>query len=248
MLVRMPRQAPLRRRRPRSLSRDRILAAAIAVADAEGIGAVTMRRVAQALGVEAMSLYNHVPGKDALLDGMIDALVDELGVPADTEDWKASIHDRARSGRAMVRRHPWAPALFAARPRVRLPLMIFLDGVMGTLLGAGFSPQLAHTALHVLDSRILGFTRDLFDPAGQPAPDAAFLEALGSGTMPHAARIVAEATHDEEAEFAFALDLILDGLEQARERERAAPDASPDAKTPAPGSPGGRLAGGSPGR
>lgn len=246
----MARQAAPRRRRPRSLNRDRILDAAVAVADAEGLDAVTMRRVAQALGVEAMSLYNHVPGKDALLDGMIDRLVTELGAPAAGADWKAWIRERARSGRAMVRRHPWAPALLAARPRVRLPLMRYLDGVTGALLGAGFSPQLAHTAIHVLDSRVLGFTRDLFDPAGQPAPDPAMLEALATGTLPHAARIVAEATHDEEAEFAFALDLILDGLEQARDREQVGPEASvpPDAKTPAPGSPGGRLAGGAPGR
>lgn len=209
-------------RQPRSsrvpLSRERILRAALDVADAEGLGAVTMRRVGQELGVEAMSLYNHVGGKDELLDGMADLLIGEIETPPADVGWKEAIRRRAWSGRALVRRHPWAPALLVLRSKVRLPLFSYLDGVTGTLLGAGFSPQLAHTAIHVLDSRVLGFTRELFDPAAQEPPDPAILQALAAGTHPHARRIVDEATHDDDAEFAFGLDLILDGLEGARDR------------------------------
>jgi AcrR family transcriptional regulator len=205
-------------RRPRAgrdpLSRERVLRAGIDVADAEGLGAVTMRRVGHVLGVEAMSLYNHVGGKDELLDGMADLLVDEIETPPADVEWKEAIRRCAWSGRAVVRRHPWAPALLASRRRVRLPMVTYLDGVTGCLLAAGFSPQLAHTAVHVLDSRVLGFTRDLFDPGEQGAPDPAILEALSTGTLPHARRVMDEADHDDDAEFAFGLDLILDGLER----------------------------------
>jgi AcrR family transcriptional regulator len=210
---------PRSRREP--LTRERVLCAAAAVADAEGLGAVTMRRVGQALGVEAMSLYNHVAGKDALLDGMADLLVGEIETPPADVEWKEAIRRRAWSGRAAVRRHPWAPALFAARPRVRVPLVTYLDGVTGVLMRAGFSAQLAHTAIHVLDSRVLGFTRDLFDPEAQGVPDPALLEALTGGALPYSQRVMAEAVHDDDAEFAFGLDLILDGLERARDRERS---------------------------
>lgn len=207
-------------RQPRAhrepLSRDRVLRAGIAVADAEGLDAVTMRRVGQELGVEAMSLYNHVGGKDEVLDGMIDLLVAEIESPPPGTGWKDAIRRRAWSGRELVRRHPWAPGLLMSRPQVRLPMFEYLDGVTGSLLEAGFSPQLAHTALHVLDSRVLGFTRDLFDPESQGPVDAAVLEALRAGTYPNAGRIMAEAVHDDDEEFSFALDLILDGLARAR--------------------------------
>lgn len=210
--------------RPRAgrdpLSRERVLHAAIGVADADGLDAVTMRRVGHALGVEAMSLYNHVGGKDELLDGMADLLVGEIEAPSPDVEWKDGIRRRAWSGRAVVRRHSWAPALLASRPRVRLPMVTYLDGVTGCLLAAGFSPQLAHTAVHVLDSRVLGFTRDLFDPEAQGDLDPAMIEAMAAGILPYAQRLMDEAVHDDDAEFAFGLDLILDGLERARDRER----------------------------
>jgi AcrR family transcriptional regulator len=178
-----------------------------------------MRRVGQALGVEAMSLYNHVGGKDELLDGMVDLLVAEIESPPPGTPWKDAIRRRAWSGRTLLRRHPWAPGLFMSRPQVRLPMVAYLDGVTGELMGAGFSPQLAHTALHVLDSRVLGFTRELFDPEAQGPVDAAVVEALTEGRYPHAGRIMDEAVHDDDAEFAFGLDLILDGLERARDEQ-----------------------------
>jgi len=212
--------------RPRAgrdpLSRERVLRAAMDVADAKGLDAVTMRRVGQALGVEAMSLYNHVAGKDALLDGMADLLVGEIETPPADVEWKEAMRRRAWSGRAAVRRHPWAPALLASRPRVRLTMVAYLDGVTGCLMRAGFSAQVAHTAIHVLDSRVLGFTRDLFDPEAQGLPDPAILEAFAAGALPYAERVMEEAVHDDDAEFAFGLDLILEGLERARDRESGA--------------------------
>ena len=216
----MPRQ-PSGHREP--LSRERILRAAIDLADRDGLDAVTMRRVGQALGVEAMSLYNHVPGKQELLDGMVDALVEEIEIPPAATEWKEAIQSRALSGRTLVRRHPWAPALMTTRPAVRVPMATYLDRVLTVLLDAGFSPQLAHTALHVLDSRVLGFTRDLFDPGTQEPMDPAIVASLRS-THPGMTRILEEATHDDDAEFAFALDLILDGLERARDADREASD------------------------
>jgi hypothetical protein len=150
---------------------------------------------------------------------MLDLLVAQIESPPPGTGWKEAIRRRAWSGRRLVRRHQWAPGLFTSRPRVRLPMFTYLEGVTASLVEAGFSPQLAHTALHVLDSRVLGFTRDLFDPGAQLPPDPGILEALAAGTHPHAARIMEEAVHDDDAEFAFALDLILDGLERARDRE-----------------------------
>jgi AcrR family transcriptional regulator len=209
----MPRQ-PANRREP--LSRARILRAAAAVADEDGLDAITMRRVGQALGVEAMSLYNHVANKDEVLDGLVDLLVAEIEIPPAGTEWKEAIRRRSWSGRALVRRHRWAPQLLTRRRTVRLPMATFLDGVLTVLLDAGFSAQLAHTALHVLDSRVLGFTRELFDPNEQVPMDPAVLASLAP-THPGMTRIMEEATHDDDEEFAFALDLILDGLERARD-------------------------------
>jgi AcrR family transcriptional regulator len=198
------------------LSRERVLWAAIGVADADGLDAVTMRRVGQALGVEAMSLYNHVPGKAALLDGVADLLIAEIeGAPAGTE-WKAAIRTQALGARAILRLHPWAEELFARQVGISLTLMRYLEDVTGHLLDGGLSSQLAHTAMHVLGSRILGFSRDIFDPEARQFP-AAIEAAIFRGDFPYAARIIAEATHDPDVEFAFGLDLILDGLERARD-------------------------------
>jgi AcrR family transcriptional regulator len=200
------------------LTRERILRAAIDVADADGLDGVTMRRVGQALGVEAMALYNHVPGKAALLDGMADMLIARIeAAPAGTE-WKAAIRMQALSARAILRRHPWAEGLFARQVGISLTLMRYLEDITGHLLDGGLSSQLTHTAVHVLGSRILGFGRDIFDPEARQFP-AAIETALFRGDYPYAARIIAEATHDPDVEFAFGLDLILDGLERARDLE-----------------------------
>ncbi len=197
------------------LNHERVLRAAIGVADADGLDAVTMRRVGQALGVGPMALYNHVSGKNALLDGIADMLIAEIESAPPGTPWKGAIRARALSARVILRRHPWAEELFARQMGISLSLMRYLDSIAGHLLAGGLSPQLAHTAIHVLGSRILGFSRDIFDPESRQAPAAVEL-ALIRGDYPSAARIVAGATHDPDIEFAFGLDLVLEGLERAR--------------------------------
>ncbi|HEY6960192.1 MAG TPA: TetR/AcrR family transcriptional regulator [Candidatus Limnocylindria bacterium] len=207
-------KGPRRTREP--LDRHRVAHAALKIADREGLGAVTMRRVGDELGVEAMSLYHHFRGKEELVAAMSDLLIDEIDVPPPTDDWKADIRARALAARAMRRRHPWAPALLGAGPRVGAALFRYLDGIVAILRGAGFSRQLTHHAMHVLDSRLLGFTRDLLDPAEMSLrmPKS---ETVVPFELPAMAEAFVGVKHDEEREFAFALDLILHGLERARD-------------------------------
>ncbi len=147
-----------------------------------------------------------------------DAVIAEIeAAPAGTE-WKAAIRMQALSARAILLRHPWAEELFARQVGVSVTLMRYLEDIAGHLLGGGLSSQLAHTTVHVLGSRILGFSRDIFDPEARRFP-VAIETALLQGEYPHSARIIAEATHDPDVEFAFGLDLILDGLERARDVE-----------------------------
>ena len=208
--------AKARRRLRQPLDRDAVARAALRVADREGLDAVTMRRVGEELGVEAMSIYHHMRGKDELLAAMTDLLVAEIEIPPPTDDWKADIRSRAVAARAMRRRHPWAPALLGTGPRIGAVLLRYLDGIVATLRRAGFSRQLTHHAMHVLDSRLLGFTRDLLDPAGMSdrMPKS---EPIVPFELPAMGEAFTGVKHDEEREFAFALDLILDGLERARD-------------------------------
>jgi AcrR family transcriptional regulator len=216
------------------LSRDRVLAAAMQIADGEGLRAVTMRRVAADLGVEAMSLYHHVPGKDALLDGLVDAIVAEIGAaidgaPAD-RDWQAALRQRCLSARDVMERHPWAPGLVGSRTTIPVALYAYYEEILATLVGGGFSYHLAHRALHALGSMALGFAQELFSPAsagGTFDEDAAEAElAQMAEVMPHLTAMVAAELHDHaedplgwcdsRAEFEFTLDLLLDGLARAR--------------------------------
>ena len=212
----MPTQAGRRRRAP--LTRDRVLRAAIELADENGLEALTMRRLARRVGVEAMSLYNHVAGKDDILDGVVDLLVGGIEVPPDDVDWRTAIRDRALAARRMARAHPWAVRLIAARSPASRGIIRYLDGVVGAFRRAGFPNQLIHDALHLISSRALGFTQDVFDPNGIPPDAVAVFEAeMRSGGYPHIVAALAGVTHDDDAEFAFGLDLILDGLERVRD-------------------------------
>jgi AcrR family transcriptional regulator len=219
------------------LSRERVLAAAMAVADAEGLAAVTMRRVAAELGVEAMSLYHHVPSKEALLDGLVEALVAEISesAPARTpgEDWRTALRDRCLSARSVVLRHRWAPELIGSRTQVPAGVIAEFETVLAIMVEGGLSYHLAHRGLHALGSMILGFTQELFAvPAGEANPGAeveAELAAMAE-VFPHLTAMVAAEVHDNDedplgwcdsdAEFEFTLGLILDGL--ARHQEQGA--------------------------
>lgn len=223
-------------RRParKSLSRERVLTAAMRLADSEGLGAVTMRHLASSLGVEAMSLYYHLPGKEGLLDGLVEAVVAEVGAEIERldagEDWRAELRGRCLAAREVMLRHPWAPGLIGSRPAIPVSLYGYFDEVLATLIRGGFSYHLGHRALHALGSMVLGFAQELFSPAtaGGTVDTAAAEEDLAAmaGALPHLTAMVTAELHDADdpvlgwcdsrAEFEFTLDLLLDGLDRAR--------------------------------
>jgi AcrR family transcriptional regulator len=212
-------------RRRATLTRERVLRTAVRLADRDGIDAVSMRRVGQTLGVEAMSLYTHVRDKDDLLGGMADLVVGEVPLPAEPRpDWKAGLRTTILGARAALARHPWAPRLLESRREPGPATLAYLDAVVGILRDGGFSVELTHHALHAFGSRMLGFGQDLFDDgsAFDPEAAAAVAQAL-EPNHPHLAEIARTASHegglggcDDDLEFRFALDLLLDGLERQR--------------------------------
>ena len=139
------------------LSRERVLLAAVAFADESGIAALSMRKLGEALGVEAMSLYNHVANKDQLLDGMVDLVFGEIDLPAGGADWKTAMRERAESARQALRRHPWAIALMSTRTSPGPATLRHHDAVIGSLRAGGFSIPMAAHAFSALDSYIYGF-------------------------------------------------------------------------------------------
>ncbi|MBM6406146.1 TetR/AcrR family transcriptional regulator [Phycicoccus sp. CSK15P-2] len=212
------------------LSRARVLQAGVAIADEQGLPAVTMRGVADRLECEAMSLYHHVSDKRALLSGMVEVVADEvldaaLAVP-DSADWRAAVRGRCLAARRVALRHPWAPAVVATETAAPPALMPLYEQLVGTLVGAGFTYDLAHRAIHALGSRVLGFSTELFDAGPEPTepPSPEMLEQIREAT-PHLARLAGMDLHDREgaigecdtqAEFEFVLDLVLEGLERLR--------------------------------
>jgi AcrR family transcriptional regulator len=209
------------------LNRERVLRAAILLADEDGIDALTMRELGVRLGVEAMSLYNHVANKDDILDGMIDLVVGEIELPADAADWKQAMRARATSAQKVFARHPWASPLIDSRESSGPARLRYFDWVVGTLRRAGFSLEMSARAFSVLDSYIYGFGRQSInvtvDPDVGPEQLAeAFLQAIPADDYPYLREMVVDhamtAGYDEDADFAFGLDLILDGLERLLER------------------------------
>ena len=217
------------------LSRERVLRAAVKVADSGGIESLTMRRLAEDLGAEAMSLYYHVANKEDVLDGVVDViareindLVDRIEAPSTGPEWKTAVRRRILSARQVLLRHPWAPGLLETRASTSQAILRYFDGLLGLLREGGFSYDLAHHALHVLGSRALGFSQELFEP-GDAAGDeeaAAALESV-AGQFPYLTGMMMEIAHDDpdstlgwcddQTEFEFALDLILDGLDRIRQ-------------------------------
>ena len=206
------------------LSRDRVLRAAAAFADQNGIEALSMRKLARAVGVEAMSLYNHVASKDDLLDGMIDLVFAEIELPSAAEGWKKAMRQRAMSVRAVLARHRWAIGLMESRTSPGPATLRHHDAVLGCLREAGFSLELAAHAYSALDSYIYGFTlqeRGLpFDTPQQSAALAqVMLARFPAGQYPHLAEFmfghVLQPGYDYGNEYEYGLDLILDSLERA---------------------------------
>jgi len=218
MRIAEPGKAGAERRTP--LTRERVVAAGIELADRDGIESISMRKLAQELGVEAMSLYTHVRNKDDLLDGMVDAVIGEIPTGADGADWKTSLRRTALAARAVMLDHPWAPRPIVSRTAPGPATMTYINTVLGILRTGGFTVDQTHHALHILGSRLLGFTQELFDDTGDTDPDAAaqLAAALGA-TLPYVAEMAVAATHDgtlgpcdDDVEFEFALDFMLDGL------------------------------------
>jgi AcrR family transcriptional regulator len=208
------------------LNRDRVLRAAIALADTGGIESLTMRRLGEELGVEAMSLYNHVANKDDLLNGMIDAVFSEIDLPSGAADWKTAMRERAVSARQALSRHPWAIGLMESRTSPGPATLRHHDTVIGSLREAGFSIEMAAHAYSVLDSYIYGFALQEanlpFDTAeGIAKVVETILAQLSADEYPHLTEMAVEHVlqpgYDYGNEYEFGLDLILDGLERTRD-------------------------------
>ena len=219
-----------------SLSRERVLRAAVKVADERGIEALTMRRLAEELGAEAMSLYYHVTNKEDVLDGVVEVIATEINnvvgqidLPAKGADWKKAVRQRILSARGVFLRHPWAPRVFETRTNTSPAVLQYHDALIGLMRDGGFSYDLIHHALHALGSRALGFTQELFDPGdGAGGAEAAAAMQSMAEQLPHLVGMLMEVAHDDpdstlgwcddQTEFEFGLDLILDGLDRMRER------------------------------
>lgn len=214
------------RPRPR-LSAGRIIEAAVAIADAEGLEAVSMRRVASELGAKAMSLYNHLAGRDAIVDGMVDAVVAEVYLPDVHGQWRIEMRDRARSAHQMLLRHRWAALAILPRINVGPAMLRYIDATLGCLMEAGFSPAAADHAWNAMDNHIYGFTlQELTFPVDAPdyaAAAADYIDHISAETYPFMnllSRMVAEGSHSGVSDFEFGLDLIIDGLAQRIEQTK----------------------------
>jgi AcrR family transcriptional regulator len=213
-------EADGRKRAP--LSRERVLRGAIAVADRGGIEALTIRSLAQEMGVKPMSLYHHVANKEAILDGMVDVVFGEIDLPPAGADWRSAIRRRASSARAVLRRHPWATPFMESRSSPGTATLRHHDPVIGAFRRAGFSVELAAHACSLVDSYVYGFALEEaalpFDPTTVADAAQAMLAQFPAAEYPYLAELTAEHVlkpgYDYGDEFEYGLDLILDGLER----------------------------------
>ncbi|MFJ5699670.1 TetR/AcrR family transcriptional regulator C-terminal domain-containing protein [Arthrobacter sp. NPDC093139] len=225
----MIQQREVTRRAP--LNRGRVLTAAVALADDAGIESLSMRRLAQELGVVPMALYKHVANKEELLDGMVEAIIGEIDPPAGGADWKNAVRLQVLSARRALLRHPWARPVLESRTNKTPAVLDYMDSFVGMFLAGGFSADLTHHVMHALGSRIWGFTQELFDhPNGRtveadvPEEARAAMFRQMAARYPNIAAIATTAAHDEgsvvgtgcddQFEFEFALDLLLEGFER----------------------------------
>ena len=220
------------------LNKVRVLQAAVSLADEIGIEALSMRRLAQELGVVPMALYKHLANKEDLLDGMVEIIVGEIDPPVVDAGWKTAVRLRVLSARQSLQRHPWARQVLESRTKKTPAVLDYMDSFIGMFLAGGFTVDLTHHVMHALGGRMWGFTQELFDddragphveaPA-EPAPDvqAAMFEEM-SKRYPNILQVAMVGTHDEgsavghgcddQFEFEFALDLHLDGFERLHEQ------------------------------
>ncbi len=211
-----------------------MLRAAVQLADSGGISAVTMRRLAEELGAEAMSLYHHVANKEQVLDGVVDVIGAEINeaaarvtLPSRGDDWKKAARVHILAAREVLLRHPWAPGVIESRKNASPAVLLHMDALVGIMRDGGFSNDLCHHAMHALGSRALGFSQELFDPGGGPTtgePDPVMVAM--AARLPHLVGMLSEVAHDDpestigwcddQTEFEFGLDIVLDGLDRLR--------------------------------
>lgn len=208
------------------LNRERVLAAAVALADTAGIDGLSMRNLANELGVVPMALYNHVANKEELLDGMVEVIVGEIDPVHPDADWKTAIRARVLSSRAALLRHRWAAQVIESRTTAPPVVLDYMDSLIGIFRAGGFSVDLTHHVMHALGSRMWGFTQEVFPtpkPPEDPAEQAAMFQRFAE-RYPHIIEMAAAQFHDtgsavgrgcdDQFEFEFALDLLLDGFER----------------------------------
>lgn len=219
------------------LTRESVLQAALLLADRDGIEALTMRALAEQLGVEAMSIYYHLPNKDAILDGLVEVVFAEIEhevggfapPPAtDAASWASALRERILGARRVLLRHPWLPNVMNARGASGPNAMRHVDGVVGIMRAGGMSHDLIHHSLHAVGSRMYGYVQELSDDGAAPAPRE--LEQLAV-LAPHLGAMLADVVHDDpestlgwcddQTEFEFGLDLLLEGLERRRAAQTA---------------------------
>jgi AcrR family transcriptional regulator len=209
------------------LTKERILRAAVALADEGGVESLSMRRLAQELGVVPMALYKHVANKDEMLDGMVDVVVGQIDPPLEGADWKTAIRERVLSARRALLRHPWASRVIESRTAPTPTVIGYMDEMIGILRKGGFSVDLTHHAMHAMGSRALGFSQELFDDTADDPPEIQAIAAQQTAEQyPYISEMAAAIGHDgasvvgqgcdDQFEFEFALDLMLGGLEEIR--------------------------------
>lgn len=199
------------------LTRERVLHAAIAIADETGLESLTMRRLGSRLNVEAMSLYKHVAGKDDVLDGIVDLVISEIELPTTATDWKSAMRQRAMSARQVLASHPWAIGMMESRNAMGPAALHYVDAVIGSLRNGGFSVPMAAHAFLLLDSYIYGFVVQEASFHTSDKTAAPTETALSAGEQfPHLREMATAFAggYDYTDEFEFGLDLILDGLDR----------------------------------
>lgn len=219
------------------LNRDRVLQAAVSLADDVGIEALSMRRLAQELDVVPMALYKHVANKEELLDGMVEVIIGEIDPPVFDFDWKSAVRQRVLSARRALQRHPWARQAIESRTNKTPTVLEYMETFIGMFLAGGFSVDLTHHVMHAIGGRMWGFTQELFDDAAGPKVEApaevppearaAMLQQMAQ-RYPNIVAIATSMNHDDgsvvghgcddQFEFEFALDLLLDGFERLHEQ------------------------------
>jgi len=206
-----------------------VLRAAVARADKAGIESLSMRRLAEELGVVPMALYKHLANKEELLNGMIDVVVGEIDPPVAGAGWKSAVRQRILSARRALLRHPWASQVMESKQNPTPLVLAYMDTMIGLFRAGGFSVNLTHHVMHTIGSRVLGFSQELFNDSSTIDPEvaAAMMRELGP-KFPNVLAIATAASHeeasvvgpgcDDQYEFEFALDLLLDGFERLLQR------------------------------